>query len=79
MILFKAFAHAVIATSILPTSDIYDYRKKKVPAAVTTGAESTLHHRLRNGAKSNLTGLAQIHLSNGAAIQLGRGSPYYFG
>jgi hypothetical protein len=29
MILFKAFAHAVIATSILPTSDIYDYRKKK--------------------------------------------------
>jgi hypothetical protein len=53
--------------------------KKKVPAAVTTGAESTLHHRLRNGVKSNLTGLAQIHLSNGAAIQLGRGSPYYFG
>jgi hypothetical protein len=72
MIVSQVLAFTAVAFRILPTTSTIP--EKNVPSAVTAGAEPTLHHRLRNGAKkSNLTDLAQIHSSDGAGIQLGRG------
>jgi hypothetical protein len=70
MIVSQVLAFTAIAFRTLPTTSTIP--EKNVPSAVTAGAEPTLHHRLRNGAKkSNLTVLAQIHSSDGLAFSLG--------